>query len=117
MTVALGTYGPSYGGPQTVRKWTAQDSWCACRQANLVKQLAKLVKVRYVEDITRGERVGAPISLLRTALEQAPRMAEAIVVRAGPKMQLSKSELAQEPYTARSSVLKKLGECRVLLWT
>jgi hypothetical protein len=28
------------------------------RQANLVKQLAKLVKVRYVEDITYGERVG-----------------------------------------------------------
>ena len=59
MAVALGTNGP-YGGPHTVRKWTAQDSWCACRQANLVKQLAKLVKVRYVEDITRGERVGAP---------------------------------------------------------
>ena len=29
------------------------------RQANLVKQLAKLVKVRYVEDITHSERVGA----------------------------------------------------------
>lgn len=29
-------------------------------QANLVKQLAKLVKVRYVEDITASERVGAP---------------------------------------------------------
>ena len=28
-------------------------------QANLVKQLAKLVKVRYVEDITHSERVGA----------------------------------------------------------
>jgi len=27
-------------------------------QANLVKQLAKLVKVRYVEDITDSERVG-----------------------------------------------------------
>ena len=27
-------------------------------QANLVKQLAKLVKVRYVEDITESERVG-----------------------------------------------------------
>ena len=45
-----------------------------------MKQLAKLVKVRYVEDITRGERVGAPIPLLRTVSEQAPRMAEAIVV-------------------------------------
>lgn len=30
-------------------------------QANLVKQLAKLVKVRYVEDITASERVGAPV--------------------------------------------------------
>jgi hypothetical protein len=27
-------------------------------QSNLVKQLAKLVKVRYVEDITRTTRVG-----------------------------------------------------------
>lgn len=29
-----------------------------------MKQLAKLVKVRYVEDITASERVGAPNSLL-----------------------------------------------------
>ena len=29
-------------------------------QSNLVKQLAKLVKVRYVEDITYAERVGKP---------------------------------------------------------
>jgi len=29
-----------------------------CLQDNLVKQLAKLVKVRYVEDITDSERVG-----------------------------------------------------------
>lgn len=31
---------------------------CNIMQANLVKQLAKLVKVRYVEDITASERVG-----------------------------------------------------------
>lgn len=31
---------------------------CCCLQANLVKQLSKLVKVRYVEDITRTYRVG-----------------------------------------------------------
>lgn len=35
-------------------------------QANLVKQLAKLVKVRYVEDITESDRVGE--SLHSTAL-------------------------------------------------
>ena len=30
----------------------------AARQSNLVKQLSKLVKVRYVEDITNSKRVG-----------------------------------------------------------
>ena len=32
-------------------------------QTNLVKQLAKLVKVRYVEDITHSERVGAALDM------------------------------------------------------
>jgi hypothetical protein len=31
---------------------------CSCAQSNLVKQLGKLVKVRYVEDITKSKRVG-----------------------------------------------------------
>lgn len=31
---------------------------CCPSQSNLVKQLSKLVKVRYVEDVTRQERVG-----------------------------------------------------------
>lgn len=33
-------------------------------QANIVKQLAKLVKVRYVEDITDARRVGPHLSLM-----------------------------------------------------
>ena len=33
-----------------------------CAQSKLVKQLAKLVKVRYVEDITFQSRVGQPPS-------------------------------------------------------
>lgn len=37
-------------------------------QANLVKQLAKLVKVRYVEDITASERVGASVPMLLCSL-------------------------------------------------
>ncbi len=31
---------------------------CCCSQANLIKQLSKLVKVRYVEDITSTNRIG-----------------------------------------------------------
>jgi ribosomal protein S12 methylthiotransferase accessory factor YcaO len=30
-------------------------------QANMVKQLSKLVKVRYVEDITKADRIGVPV--------------------------------------------------------
>lgn len=33
-------------------------------QSNLAKQLAKLVKVKYVEDITDASRVGEPVQLL-----------------------------------------------------
>ena len=47
---------------RTVRKAEVLAQVIECgwgRQANLVKQLAKLVKVRYVEDITHSERVGA----------------------------------------------------------
>lgn len=39
-------------------------SGSVCAQLNMVKQLAKLVKVRYVEDITHEDRLGAPMQLL-----------------------------------------------------
>ena len=35
------------------------SSWCVM-QSNLAKQLGKLVKVKYVEDITDASRVGEP---------------------------------------------------------
>jgi hypothetical protein len=42
------------------------------RQSNLVKQLSKLVKVRYVEDITRSTRVGEPAGALTARFDRAP---------------------------------------------
>ena len=63
-------------------------------QANLVKQLAKLLKVRYVEDVTSARRVGArqrppaPRSRCTSALKQpdgnfglwAPRCRSAVIL-------------------------------------
>lgn len=33
---------------------------CGCVQANMVKQLTKLVKVRYVDDVSSSVRIGTP---------------------------------------------------------
>ena len=52
-------------------------------QANLVKQLAKLVKVRYVEDITASERVGE--GLILPSLRQSSIVANIVHSWAHPK--------------------------------
>lgn len=39
-------------------------------QANLVKQLGKLVKVRYVEDITPAKRVGECVTGIRSEITE-----------------------------------------------
>ncbi|GIL65664.1 hypothetical protein Vafri_19194 [Volvox africanus] len=50
----------------------------AANVANLIKQLSKLVKVRYVEDITATNRIERELLLLKLRVQQGPARAEVL---------------------------------------